>query len=33
MPGVKKEDIQLTIDGAQVTLAAEITQARAIRAS
>ncbi len=24
MPGVKKEDIQLTIDGAQVTLAAEI---------
>jgi HSP20 family protein len=24
LPGVKKEDIQLTIDGAQVTLAAEI---------
>lgn len=24
MPGVKKEDIQLTIDGAQVTLTAEI---------
>lgn len=24
LPGVKKEDIQLTIDGAQVTLAAEV---------
>src|SRR5205085_9072093 len=24
LPGVKKEDIQLTIDGAQVTLSAEI---------
>ncbi len=24
LPGVKKEDIQLSIDGAQVTLAAEI---------
>ena len=24
LPGVKKEDIQITIDGAQVTLAAEV---------
>jgi len=28
LPGVKKEDIQLTIDGAQVTLAAEIKRER-----
>jgi HSP20 family protein len=26
LPGVKKEDIQVTIDGAQVTLAAEVKQ-------
>jgi HSP20 family protein len=26
MPGVKKEDIQVSIDGAQVTLAAEVKQ-------
>jgi HSP20 family protein len=28
LPGVKKEDIQVTIDGAQVTLAAEVKRER-----
>jgi HSP20 family protein len=28
LPGAKKEDIQITIDGAQVTLSAEIKRAR-----
>jgi HSP20 family protein len=28
LPGVKKEDIQITIDGAQVTLAAEVKRAK-----
>ena len=31
LPGVKKEDIQLTIDGAQVTLAAEIKREKEAR--
>jgi HSP20 family protein len=30
LPGVKKEDIQVTIDGAQVTLAAEVKREREV---
>ena len=30
LPGVKKEDIQLTIDGAQVTLAAEVKREKEV---
>ena len=31
LPGVKKEDIQVTIDGAQVTLAAEVKREREVQ--
>ena len=31
LPGVKKEDIQVTIDGAQVTLAAEVKREKEVR--
>ena len=30
LPGVKKEDIQVTVDGAQVTLAAEVKREREV---
>jgi len=30
LPGVKKEDIQVTIDGAQVTLAAEVKREKEV---
>jgi HSP20 family protein len=30
LPGVKKEDIQITIDGAQVTLAAEVKREKEV---
>lgn len=32
VPGIKKEDVQITIDGAQVTLAAEIKREREVSA-
>lgn len=32
VPGIKKEDVQITIDGAQVTLAAEVKREREVSA-
>lgn len=32
IPGIKKEDVQITIDGAQVTLAAEVKREREVSA-
>ena len=33
LPGVRKEDIQITIDGAEVTLAAELKREKEVRAA
>jgi HSP20 family protein len=33
LPGVKKDDIQITVDGAQVTLAAEVKREKEVTAA